>query len=265
MPLRKLLIANRGEIAVRIARAAADLGIATVAVSSEDERDALHVRLAGEHAPLRGIGAAPFLDREQLLAAAARHGCDAIHPGYGFLSESGAFARSCATKGFVFVGPSPQTLELFGDKTQARILARDNGVPVAAGTYGVTELAEAHAFLASLGKGAAVMVKALAGGGGRGIRLARDRAELDESYARCRSESIAAFGEGTLYVEQSIEAARHIEVQVAGEPDAAPAASGERLDHDRRAFPERGQKGVGFGKFRHAVGSGCYGNAEIAS
>jgi acetyl/propionyl-CoA carboxylase alpha subunit len=214
MTLKKLLIANRGEIAIRIARAAAALDIPTVAVHSEDDAHALHARLADECHALDGRGARPYLDIDQMLAAARAHGCDALHPGYGFLSESAAFAEACADAGLVFVGPPPRALRLFGDKGRARALARRLGVPVMAGTDGPTTLAQAQDFMAGLGGGAAVMVKAVAGGGGRGMRVVRHADQLAEAFERCRSEAIAAFGNGELYLERYLPAARHIEVQV---------------------------------------------------
>src|SRR5262245_16241838 len=184
MSIRRLLIANRGEIAIRIARAAADLGIASVAVFSEDDARSLHVRRADEARPLGGTGPAAYLDIDGVLAAARAAACDAVHPGYGFLSESADFALACAEAGLAFVGPSPEALALFGDKVAARALARTCDVPVPAGTE-VASLEEAQAFLARHG---AVMVKAAAGGGGRGIRVAASPAELEEAWARCAAE-----------------------------------------------------------------------------
>src|SRR6187200_3221318 len=133
MTLNKLLIANRGEVAIRVARAAEELGIATVSVFSEDDASALHTRKSDETRALRGSGPAAYLDAEQIVAVARAAGCDAIHPGYGFLSESSAFARRCAAEGLVFVGPSPEALDVFGDKTRTRALAQRVGVPVLAG------------------------------------------------------------------------------------------------------------------------------------
>ena len=153
--MKKLLIANRGEIAIRIARTAADMGIETLAVFSSDDAASLHTRAAdGAHA-LNGAGPAAYLDGAQILAAAQAKGCDAVHPGYGFLSENAAFARACAQSGVTFVGPSPETLELFGDKGAARALAERCDVPILVGTHGGTTLAEARAFLESLGQGGA--------------------------------------------------------------------------------------------------------------
>src|SRR3954462_14787786 len=170
--VQKLLIANRGEIAVRIARTAAEMGVPTVAVFSEDAAASLHTRKADDAVALKGSGPAAYLDIAQVVAAARDAGCDAVHPGYGFLSENAAFARACAEAGLTFVGPTPETLELFGDKARARTLAQKCKVPVLPGTDGPTSLDQARKFLKSLGVGGAVMVKAGAGGGGRGMRPA---------------------------------------------------------------------------------------------
>ncbi|KQW73327.1 carbamoyl-phosphate synthase large subunit [Phenylobacterium sp. Root77] len=215
--MKKLLIANRGEIAIRIARTAADMGIETLAVYSSDDAASLHTRMAdGAHA-LNGAGPAAYLDGAQILAAAREHGCDAVHPGYGFLSENAAFARTCAEAGVTFVGPSPETLELFGDKGAARALAERCDVPILAGTQGGVTLAEARVFLEGLGAGGAVMVKAVAGGGGRGMRPVRSADELTGAFERCASEAQAAFGDGALYVEEFLPRARHVEVQIVGD------------------------------------------------
>jgi len=213
----RLLIANRGEIAIRIARAAAELGVHTVAVHSEDDARSLHVRKVDEARPLAGSGAAAYLDIEQILRVAREAGCDAVHPGYGFLSENASFARRCAQEGLVFVGPSPQVLERFGDKTAARELAAQCGVPVIAGTTGPTSVEAAREFFAGLGEGGAMMIKAIAGGGGRGMRVVLRAGEIDEAWSRCRSEASAAFGVADVYVERLVPLARHVEVQVVGD------------------------------------------------
>ncbi|HYD45059.1 MAG TPA: biotin carboxylase N-terminal domain-containing protein, partial [Phenylobacterium sp.] len=215
--MKKLLIANRGEIAVRIARTAAEMGIATVAVFSEDDAASLHTRKADEAHPLTGAGPAAYLDAGQIVDAARALGCEAVHPGYGFLSENAAFARACQAAGLIFVGPSPETLELFGDKGRARALAAQCDVPVLPGTDGPTSLEAARAFLERLGQGGAVMVKAVSGGGGRGMRPASNPDELAEAFARCASEAATAFGDGALYVEEFLPRARHVEVQIAGD------------------------------------------------
>src|SRR6266849_1435358 len=228
MALARLLVANRGEIAIRIARAAAALGIRTVGVYSEDDRESLHVRHVDEARPLRGSGPRAYLDAGQLLAAARETGCDAVHPGYGFLSEQAEFARRCAEAGLVFVGPRPETLALLGDKAAARALAARCEVPVLRGTGAPVSLEDARAFLAALGEGGAVMVKAVAGGGGRGMRAVLGRGQLDDAWARCGSEARAAFGNGDLYVEELLARARHVEVQVVGDGSGAVSHLGER-------------------------------------
>ena len=215
--MKKLLIANRGEIAVRIARTAAEMGIATVAVYAQDDSSSLHTRTADVSAALQGSGPGAYLDGFQILEVAKAHGADAIHPGYGFLSENAAFARACAAAGVTFVGPSPETLDLFGDKGRARALAARCGVPILPGTDGPTTLEEARAFLTSLGPGGAVMVKAVSGGGGRGMRPVQAVEDLEQAFERCASEALAAFGDGALYVEQFLPQARHIEVQILGD------------------------------------------------
>ena len=214
MSFHKLLIANRGEIAIRIARAAGDAGLATVAIYSADDAQSMHARAADAAHEIPGRGARAYLDIEAVISAAKASGCDALHPGYGFLSENSALARRCIEEGVVFVGPSPEALDLFGDKAQAKALAKRCGVPVIEGTGGPTSLEQARTFFASLGPGGAVMIKAIAGGGGRGMRIVDDAAKLEEAYARCQSEAKAAFGSDGVYVERLIRNARHIEVQI---------------------------------------------------
>jgi acetyl/propionyl-CoA carboxylase alpha subunit/acetyl-CoA carboxylase carboxyltransferase component len=225
---RALLVANRGEIAVRILRAAAEMGIFTTAVYSEDDADSLHIRRADQARPLRGSGVAAYLDREQILAVAKDAGCDAVHPGYGFLSEDAGFARSCRDRGITFVGPRPELLELFGDKAQGRALAERCRVPVLAGSSGAVDVEAATAFLVSLGAGASMMIKAVAGGGGRGLRVVHEPGDVDEAFARCRSEALSAFGNGDVYVEQLLKGARHIEVQIVGDGTGAVSHLGDR-------------------------------------
>lgn len=213
----KLLIANRGEIAIRIARTAADMNVATLAIYSQDDSASLHVKAADAAAALAGTGPAAYLDGPQILRLALEAGCDAVHPGYGFLSENAAFARLCNNAGVTFVGPSPETLVLFGDKIQARALARRVGAPLLPGSAGPVTLEEAERFLGGLGNGSAVMLKAVAGGGGRGMREVNQVNEMAAAFERCRSEALQAFGDGALYVEQFFPRARHIEVQIVGD------------------------------------------------
>jgi acetyl/propionyl-CoA carboxylase alpha subunit len=217
MAFKRILIANRGEIAVRIARAAAELGIQTVSVSSKDDAGAMHGRMSDADVPLDASGPRAYLDSQVLLAAAARTGCDAVHPGYGFLSENADFARECRAAGFAFIGPSEATLRLLGDKGRAREFAVARHVPVPRGTAGPTSLEDARAFMRSLPQGTEIMVKAISGGGGRGMRRVAAVAQLDAAFAQCASEAEKAFGHPALYVEQFIPAARHIEVQVLGD------------------------------------------------
>ncbi len=215
--LSKILIANRGEIAIRIARAAADLNIPAVTVYSEDDAKSLHVRSTGQAYALKGKGASAYLDIEQIIRTAKETGCDSVHPGYGFLSESAALARRCEENGLAFIGPRPAMLELFGDKSRARELARKCQVPLVPGSDGAVSPEQAKAFFNSLGPDAAVMVKAVTGGGGRGMRPVCSAAELDEAYKRCQSEARSSFGSGDLYLEKLLRNIRHIEVQVAGD------------------------------------------------
>src|SRR5436190_3684524 len=195
----RLLIANRGEIAVRVARAAAELGIHTVAVAPADDADSLHTRVADEVHPLPGRGAAAYLDIERVVEAAVACGADAVHPGYGFLAENASLAQACADAGVTFVGPRPEILELLGDKVRARAAAVTAGLPVLAGSDGPVTVDQAAAFLDSLGAGGAIVLKAVAGGGGRGMRVVRDVASLPAAFERCASEASASFGTAALY------------------------------------------------------------------
>ncbi|MDP9919136.1 acetyl/propionyl-CoA carboxylase alpha subunit [Variovorax boronicumulans] len=232
----KVLIANRGEIAVRLVRALRDLGIASVAVHARDDAAALHVQLADVAVALDATGPSAYLDVAALIAVAKAQGCDAVHPGYGFLSERADFAQACADAGLVFIGPTPEQLGLFGDKARARELAAQCDVPVMPGSAGAVTLAQAQAFFAEQhAQGAGVMVKAIGGGGGRGMRAVLTVDELPEAHARCMSEAKAAFGIEGVYVERLMRNARHIEVQVLGD-GAAVASLGERECTLQRRF-----------------------------
>jgi acetyl-CoA carboxylase biotin carboxylase subunit len=217
MPIRKLLIANRGEIAVRIVRAAQELGIGTVQVHSSADADSLAVRLADEAVEIGPPAAAKsYLSIEAILGAARHSGADAIHPGYGFLAENAGFADAVENAGLVFVGPRGDTIRLMGDKVAGRIAAKRAGVPTIPGSDGVVrDPDEGRAIAARIGF--PVMIKAAAGGGGRGIRVARDAAELEQLMATASTEAKAAFGDGGLYLEKLVERARHVEVQVLGD------------------------------------------------
>jgi len=213
----KILIANRGEIATRIARAAAELGLATVAIFPEDDATSLHTRKTDQAICIPGQGVAAYLDGSAVINAAQEAGANAIHPGYGFLSENADFAKLCLDTDIVFIGPTPEQLALFGNKHSARQFADEHHVPTLPGTPAPTNLAEASAFLDTLGPHGAVMIKAVAGGGGRGMRPVTDADALAETYERCQSEAQAAFGNGAVYVERLVRNARHIEIQVIGD------------------------------------------------
>ncbi len=232
----KVLIANRGEIAVRLVRALQDAGIASVAVHSRDDAQALHAQLADIAVALDATGPSAYLDIPALITVAKAQGCDAVHPGYGFLSERADFAQACAEAGLVFIGPTPEQLALFGDKARARALAQQCDVPVMPGSPGAVTLAETQAFFAEQAKdGAGVMVKAIGGGGGRGMRAVLRAEELPEAHARCVSEAKAAFGVDGVYVERLMRHARHIEIQVLGDGSTV-ASLGERECTLQRRF-----------------------------
>ena len=204
------------------------MGLKTVAVCSEDDTSNLHTRVADEVFQLEGKGARAYLDGEAVIAAAKATGCDAIHPGYGFLSEQATFAQQCAEEGITFVGPSVEHLGLFGDKARARIAAIEADVPVLKGIDGAVTIDEARTFMESLGEGASVIIKAIAGGGGRGTSAVTDPAELKTVYERCQREAKAAFGVADVYVEEFVTRARHVEIQILGDVDGNIVHLGER-------------------------------------
>lgn len=225
MPARinKLFIANRGEIAVRIVRAARELGMTTVVGCSAADEDSLAARMADEAVIIGpAVAAKSYLDVAAVVAAAQASGADAVHPGYGFLSENAAFAQAVADAGMIFVGPSPRAITLMGDKAQARACAQQAGVPTVPGSAGVVE-SLAAALEAAEAVGYPVMLKAAAGGGGRGIRVATNAEELEGQYGIATREAQSAFGYGGLYLERFVGMARHVEVQI--------LADGERAVH----------------------------------
>lgn len=220
-----VLVANRGEIAVRIIRAVQQEGGRAVAIHPVDDAEALHVLLADEAVEIPGVGAAAYLDIAEVANAAVRTGCERVHPGYGFLSENAAFARRCIESGLTFIGPPPEQLDLFGDKARSRQYAIECGVPVLPGTSSAVSVAQAKAFVSEHGP---VMLKALAGGGGRGMREVHDASTLADAFKQAASEAERAFGDADLYVEKLLMAPRHIEVQIAGDGTGAVVALGDR-------------------------------------
>lgn len=212
--LNKLLVANRGEIAVRIIRAARDLGIATVAVYSDADASALHVQLADEAVNIGPPAAKKsYLNIAAILKAAADTGCDSIHPGYGFLAENAGFSDAVTAAGLIFVGPSGDAIRLMGDKVAARSAAHAAGVPIVPGSLGRVDGIDAARHIL-IDTGFPVMIKAAAGGGGRGIRIANTLPEFEQAFPQAEAEALAAFGDGGLYMEKVITKARHIEVQI---------------------------------------------------
>ncbi|HXG88093.1 MAG TPA: acetyl-CoA carboxylase biotin carboxylase subunit [Vicinamibacterales bacterium] len=218
--MKKILIANRGEIAVRVIRACRDMGIATVAVYSECDRAALHVRLADQACP---IGPNPpresYLRIDAIVAAATQSGADGVHPGYGFLAENEDFAAACRDAGLIFIGPTPEAIRLMGSKTAARQAAIRAGVPVVPGTAEplADTVSDAAVLKIAEGIGYPLMLKAVAGGGGNGMRMVANAAELPNALRAARSEAASAFGDSAMYLERRIMASRHIEVQLLGD------------------------------------------------
>ncbi|MBC7838495.1 MAG: ATP-grasp domain-containing protein, partial [Nitrospiraceae bacterium] len=224
---KKILVANRGEIAMRIIRACRELNIATVAIYSEADSTGIYVKKADEAymvgpGPIKG-----FLDSQQIVNLALRIGADAIHPGYGFLSENSEFAQLCHTSGITFIGPSPQAIDLMGSKVKARELAKRVGIPIVPGTEGgITDFKDALSFAKKTGY--PVMIKASAGGGGRGLRVVRSDAELRENMAVASREAQAAFGDGSIFIEKYIERPHHIEFQILADRHGHIIHLGER-------------------------------------
>ena len=216
-PFKKILIANRGEIAIRITRACRELGIASAAVFSDADRDSLHVFLADE---AYHIGPSPskesYLNYQKIIEVALRAGADAIHPGYGFLSENATFARACSKAGIVFIGPTPENMDAMGDKLSAKALMKKAGVPLVPGSDGGIETVE-EAMIVAKKIGLPVMIKASAGGGGKGMRVVRAEAELESAFRACRSEGQNYFANPTVYIEKFVNDPKHIEIQVFGD------------------------------------------------
>ncbi|HZO34041.1 MAG TPA: acetyl-CoA carboxylase biotin carboxylase subunit [Gaiellaceae bacterium] len=223
----RVLVANRGEIAVRVIRSLHELGVEAVAVYSTADRDALHVRMA-DHAVCVGPPPASesYLRIPSVVAAAETTGCEAVHPGYGFLAENPAFAAACADNGLVFVGPPAEVIATMGDKIAAKRTMRDASVPTVPGTDGATSISTARAAAEEVGF--PVLLKASAGGGGKGMRLVRVPEDLEDAFGMAAAEAEAAFGDSTLYVEMALEPARHVEIQVLCDAHGDVLTLGER-------------------------------------
>jgi acetyl/propionyl-CoA carboxylase alpha subunit len=228
----RLLIANRGEIALRIIRTATELELGTVAVYAEDDADSPHVHAADEAVGLPGAGPSAYLDHAAILAAAKNSGAEMIHPGYGFLSEQSEFARACASAGLTFVGPDAAALDLFGDKSAARRAATAVGVPVLPATDGATSVEDVRAFADA--QGGPIVIKALSGGGGRGMRVVHRSEQIDDIYRQCAAEAELGFGDPALFAEAHLAGARHIEVQIVATPSRALALGDRDCSIQRR-------------------------------
>jgi acetyl-CoA carboxylase biotin carboxylase subunit len=223
----RVLVANRGEIAVRVIRALHELGIEAVAVYSTVDDDALHVAMADRAVCIGPPSAAEsYLRIPNVVAAAVTTGCEAVHPGYGFLAENPAFVHACADNDLVFVGPGADVMTLLGDKVQAKEAMRAAGVPLVPGTDGTASVTDARRAASDLGY--PILLKAAAGGGGKGMRLVEGPEELDAAYSSASAEADAAFGDGTLYVERALIPARHVEIQVLADADGSVLTLGER-------------------------------------
>ena len=225
--IKRVLIANRGEVAVRIIRACREAGIETVAVYSTADRDSLHVQMAdravhiGPPAPARS-----YLNIASVVAAGNTTGCDAVHPGWGFLAENAAFARACEDNDLIFVGPRPESIDVMGDKVQAKITAGAAGVPLVPGSDGPATLDDARRLGEEIGF--PLLLKAASGGGGKGMRLVGSAGELETAYNMASAEAESSFSDGSLYVERAIVGARHVEIQVLGDGEGGVLTLGER-------------------------------------
>ncbi|MBQ8141175.1 MAG: acetyl-CoA carboxylase biotin carboxylase subunit [Clostridia bacterium] len=223
----KILVANRGEIAVRIIRACKEMGVSTVAVYSEADKNALHVSLADESYCIgKAEASESYLNENQIIAAALLAGAQAIHPGYGFLSENAHFARLCRKNGIVFIGPDPENMERLGDKALLKGLMSGAGLDVITGTQALSDIDETKSAAEKIGY--PVMLKACAGGGGRGIRLVRGEEDIEDAYIQASAEAESAFGDGSVYLEKYIFPARHIELQILADEAGNAVCLGER-------------------------------------
>ncbi|MBN9887176.1 acetyl-CoA carboxylase biotin carboxylase subunit [Salipiger abyssi] len=246
MPLSRVLVANRGEIAVRIVRACKSLGLETVVAVSAADRDSMAARMADRAVcigPARSSDS--YLRQDLLLATALGTGCDAVHPGYGFLSENAGFAAACAENGVIFVGPSAENIRQMGNKLIARDIAREVGVPLAPGSPRITDFAQARGIAEEIGM--PVLFKAAAGGGGRGIRIVRSAADLKPAFETASAEAQAAFGDNALFLERYIDNARHVEVQILADGHGTVIHLGERDCSLQRRYQKVLEEAPAFG------------------
>ncbi len=254
---KKVLIANRGEIAVRVIRACKELGIKTVAVYSDVEKEALHVMLADEAVCIGPANSAQsYLNIPGILSAAEITDSEAVHPGYGFLSENPHFAEACATSGITFIGPTPENIRVGGDKAKARQMMKRRGIPVVPGSDGPV-ISEELAMKVAKKIGFPVIIKASAGGGGRGMRIVNEESGLEQAFYMAQREAFAAFGNGELYVEQYIPEIRHIEVQIAADSKGNTVHFGERdcsIQRRHQKLIEEAPSPVSTEKFRKKIG-----------
>lgn len=254
---KKILIANRGEIAVRIIRTCRDLDIKTVAVYSEIEKESLHVRLADEAVCIGPANSAQsYLNIPGILSAAEITDSEAVHPGYGFLSENPHFAEACATSGITFIGPTPENIRIGGDKAKARQTMKRRGIPVVPGSDGPV-ISEELAMKVAKKIGFPVIIKASAGGGGRGMRIVNEENDLEHAFYMAQREALAAFGNGELYVEQYIPEMRHIEVQIMADNKGNVIHLGERdcsIQRRHQKLIEEAPSPISTEKFRRRIG-----------
>ena len=239
---RRVLIANRGEVAVRIVRACHELGVEAVAAYSSADRDSLHVRLADGAVHVGPPPAAQsYLNIPSLVAAATTTGCEAVHPGWGFLAENAEFAAACEDNDLAFVGPRPESIEVMGDKIRAKETVAAAGLPLVAGSDGAATLDDARALGSEVGY--PLLLKAAAGGGGRGMRLVADADQLEAAYRTAAAEALAAFSDGSLYVERAVVGARHVEIQVLGDGEGGVLTLGERDCSIQRRYQKLVEEG----------------------
>ncbi|HVB99507.1 MAG TPA: acetyl-CoA carboxylase biotin carboxylase subunit [Candidatus Dormibacteraeota bacterium] len=265
---RKILVANRGEIAARIIRACREMGILTVAVYSEVDRTSLHVQMADEALPIGPAASREsYLSIHKIIDAARRTGCSALHPGYGFLAEDAALARACDAAGLVFIGPTPEAMERLGSKTEARQVARRAGVPTTPGALdAIADLAGARSMAREIGF--PVLLKAVAGGGGKGMRAVESDSQLDGAWRDAGSEAANAFGDGRLYIEKYLPRPRHIEIQIFGDHEGHIVHLGERecsIQRRHQKVVEESPSPVVDPALRRAMGEAAVRLAQAAS